>query len=1452
MSPEVDHQEQLGRAHEMIVRLRSFIEDRERARKEPIAIIGIGCRLPGGADSPEEFWRLLRDGDDTVSRFPAERGDAEALFDPAPDTPGRAYCVEGSFIDDAASFDASLFGISPGDAVGMDPQHRMALEVSWEALERAGIPPDNLESSSTGVFLGASTSDYVRMRQQLSDVTDVDPYQLFGEPAFLAGRISYQYGLRGPSHVVDTACSSSLMATHLACRSLRDRECDLALAGGVNLMLTPYGFVLVSKAGAISPDGRCKTFDASANGYGRGEGAVILVLKRLSDAQAAGDNVIAVIRGSAVNHDGRSSGLSVPSGTAQQEVIRAALADAGVTPDRVGYVEAHGTGTVLGDPIELRALEAVMGAGRSVDDPLWVGSVKTNVGHLEAAAGVTGLLKAALVLQHREIPPNQHLTTPNPNIEWDRMHLAVPTEAVDWPSGEDGNCAGVSSFGASGTNVHMVLGSPPARKARPEPDRPHELLLLSGKSEAALRGQAGRWADWLANRDDVPFRSLCRAAAVGRAHLPHRLAVVAGSPEQLRERLAAFTAHGRPPGLVSGRAAPGRKSRVAFLFPGQGSQYPDMGRGLHETEPVFRAALDRCDEALRPLLERPLLSVLYGDAEAQALLDRTEYTQPALFAVEYALAELWRSWGVQPGAVMGHSVGEFVAACVAGVLAPEDAARLVAARARLMQSLPEPGAMISVPLSEEEASAEAAAVSNLVSVASVNSERDTVLSGAEDAITEIAARLAARNVEAKRLRVSHAFHSPLVEPALAEFRAVAASVEYAVPRLTLISNVTGEPVGLDTLADPDYWCRHARQAVRFRDGMRALADAGFTTFLETGPGRTLLGLGSACLPGDDRAWIASMRRSAADGEQIRAALGELFVRGAPVDTTRLYPEEPSVPVDLPTYAFQRERYWFAERQPIALGEVADGGPRQEPAGGSGGVSGDAELLGLVMETAPEGRAGLVAGHLREVLAGALWTPADEIAPDTDLLGLGMDSLMAMQVVAACKNTFGVTASLPDLFEQPTVSAWAAHIVRLLESEHGLAGAGGAEQSAARADWTDPARLRAEAFLPEEIRPGTPSRETWDDPEEVLLTGATGFVGAHLLHELLRSTRAQVHCLVRCVDEAEGMTRLRRNLEAYLPWQEGDESRISVIPGDLAKPLLGMSEAAFDTLAYRVDAIYHNGATVNFVHTYRQLYAANVGGTQEILRLACRGPLTPVNHVSTFAIWGIPDDLTTHFSETDGLERAGRLVNGYVQSKYVAEHVVLEARERGIPVNVYRLGQVTGDTEAGVCLTNSFTCAVIKGCAEMGTAPYLDMLVEMIPADYAVRALVHISRTTQGFGDSFHLVNPARMSFNDMIGHMRRRGWPIEQIPGEDFVTKLRDDIGNGRDNPLHVLIDTMAHIVRAGEDSMSYGVDELAAALDGSRIVCPPLDGDLLDIYLDWMVRTGFLPTASHMEGSLQ
>lgn len=879
---------------------------------EPIAIIGMGCRFPG-AKSPDEFWQLLRAGADAITEVPSSRRglglfghldhDSSAIMD------GRW----GGFLDHVEQFDPQFFGISPREAEQMDPQQRLLLEVAWEALEQAGQAPDRLAGSDAGVFVGISSYDYSQLL--FSDPAGADAYAGTGSAlSIAANRLSYLLNLRGPSWAVDTACSSSLVAVHQACQSLRAGECHLAIAGGVNLILSGAMTLALVQAGMLAADGRCKTFDARADGYVRGEGAGLVVLKPLSAARRDGDHVHAAIRGAAVNQDGRSNGLTAPNGPSQQAVVRQALARAGVAPPEISYVETHGTGTALGDPIEVNSLREVLMAGRSASDPCWLGSVKTNIGHLEAAAGIAGLIKVALSMEHGEIPPTLHLEQLNPQINIDDTPLSIPTERSPWPDGGRRRIAGVSSFGFGGTNAHVIVEAAPAavedeaRVARPE-----HLLALSAQGESALRDLTQRYECHLQQHPAQPLADVCHTANTGRTHFEHRLAIVAQSSAQLQQRLGDYLAGRTVSGLARGRARVGHAPKIALLFTGQGSQYVAMGRELYETMPAFRRTLDRSDEILRPHLARPLLEVLYGHPGDDSLLNETANTQPALFALEYALAELWQSWGIRPAAVMGHSVGEYAAACVAGVFSLEDGLRLMAARARLIQALPRDGEMVALLCDESRVREALERHATEVSVAAVNGPRNTVVSGKQEAVAEVVAALEGTGVRAVKLAVSHAFHSALMEPMLSDFGRVAEDVTYSEPRLELISNVTGQ-LARGEVATPEYWGRHVRRPVRFMAGMAALHQRGYDAFVEIGPRPILLEMGRQCLPEGVGLWLPSLRRARSDWQVLLQSLGELYVNGAPIDWQSFDREYSRRKVALPTYPFQRKRHWVKARR----------------------------------------------------------------------------------------------------------------------------------------------------------------------------------------------------------------------------------------------------------------------------------------------------------------------------------------------------------------------------------------------------------------------------------------------------------------------------------------------------------------------------------------------------------
>ena len=886
--------------------------------REPIAIVGMGCRFPG-AEGPRAFWDLLRRGTDAVTEAPAGRWDGR-------DAPEARW---GGFLNDAYGFDAELFGISPREAEAMEPRQRLLLEVAWQALENAGLPADELSERPVGVFLGISGHG---LEPSADGTQDLHPYSATGSTlSVAAGRLSYVLGLRGPSLAVDTACSSSLVAVHLACQSLRAGECEMALAGGVNLLSSPRMTVALDLTGTLSAGGRCKSFAADADGYVRSEGCGLVLLERASTVNDG--RALAWIRGTAVNHDGPSNGLTAPSGRAQEAVIRSALQQAQVAPDLLDVVEAHGSGTVLGDPIELRALGAVYGAGRPLDRPLQVGSVKTNIGHLEAAAGVAGLIKMVLSLGHGELPPSLHFEEPNPHIPWKELPIAVTTSTVPWPASSGERVAAVSSFGFSGTNAHLVLSEAPAPTSEdPVPgddERPLHLLPLSAGSADALRRLAGRYGRLL-ETETSSFADVCFCAAAGRSHLEHRLTVKAADAAAARLALAAFTAGRSEAAVQVGQRH--RRPRIAFLFTGQGAGSPAVGCELYATQPVFRQAIDRCQELVG--LELPLRRVLCG----QETSDDQETVQPALFALSFALTELWRSWGVIPDAVLGHSLGEHAAACVAGACDLAGGLRLVAERGRLVGSLEAPGRMASVLAGEEIL---AGALSGGVTIAAINGPRQVAISGAAEAVAATLERLEAEGVESWPLEVPRPLHSPLVEPILDAFEQAASAVRWSPPRIPLVSGLSGRLAG-EEMGSASYWRRQMRQPVRFADGMATLAGEGIDVFVEIGPHPTLLGMGADCLAAEDvpggsseaaRLWLPSLwgdglgnrlfpfRQKQGPWSVLLDSLARLYLRGAEVDWRGFDLPYRRRRVALPNYPFER-RQPAADAEPTAAVKTA--------------------------------------------------------------------------------------------------------------------------------------------------------------------------------------------------------------------------------------------------------------------------------------------------------------------------------------------------------------------------------------------------------------------------------------------------------------------------------------------------------------------------------------------------
>lgn len=1009
---------------------------------EPIAIIGVGCRFPG-AKNPEEFWQLLCNGVDAITEVPADRWDVDALYDPNPGSLGKMNTRWGGFLEQVDQFDPQFFGIAPREAVYMDPQQRLLLEVAWEALENSGQVIEQLARTNTGVFIGIGNYDYSRLLAK--DLARVNAYIGTGNAFSIgANRLSYLFDFRGPSMAIDTACSSSLVAVHLACQSLHNGESNLALAGGVNLLLSPELTIAFSQSQMMAPDGRCKTFDATANGYVRGEGCGIVVLKRLSDALRDSDTIVALIKGSAINQDGLSNGLTAPNGPSQEAVIRQALTNAGVTPAQIGYVEVHGTGTSLGDPIEAKALGAVLATSRPPGSFCAVGSVKTNIGHLEAASGIAGLIKVALSLQHRQIPPSLHFHQINPYIPIDRLPLKVQQTLGVWPQVDRSALAGVSSFGFGGANAHIILEeAPQVQTTQPQENDPSSfdrayLLPLSARSYEALRSLARSYQKFLtlrASDSTVSLQDICYTASIRRTHHDHRLSLVFHSREELIERLEAFLQEGFRSGLSFTHKQRNRRPKLVFVFSGQGPQWWAMGRELWHCEPIVRTTLEQCNQLLRSYASWSLIDELMAD-ESQSRLAETEIAQPAIFALQVALAALWKSWGVEPSAIVGHSVGEVAAAHVAGVLSLEDAVRVVFHRSRLMQQGTGQGKMAAVELSLAEAEPLLAKYEGRLSIAAINSPTSMVLSGEATALESVLQALQQQQIFYRLLGVNYAFHSPQMEPFQAELEQSLQGLHPQAASIPIISTVTGLAQNSQDF-DATYWARNIREPVHFAAVVEQLVQTKHNLFLEISPHPVLARNISQCLHhcAQQGVVLPSLRQKERERVVMLGSFGALYTQGYPIDWSRLYPYGGRC-VSLPSYPWQRERYWFEE---------ADS-HQHEYQSGTSELEGESFPLNAIkpeaewsltrdriLSAAPAERKQLLESGLRELFARVLGFSATKVDMQQPLYKLGLDSLMSVELRNRIEANLGIVFSLED-FLGFSVAQFVTQILLLVEEK----------------------------------------------------------------------------------------------------------------------------------------------------------------------------------------------------------------------------------------------------------------------------------------------------------------------------------------------------------------------------------------------------------------------------------
>ncbi len=1448
---------------------------------EAVAVIGMAGRFPGARDLGE-FWRNLRDGIDSLQTF----GEAEMLAaGTRPETIAAPNFVgAGQLLDDVDLFDAGFFGFAPREAELLDPQHRLFMECCWQALEQAGYAVEDYDGW-IGVYGGVSLSSYLfhNIASHPEIVAQVGDFQtiLSTDRDYLTTRVSYKLNLKGPSVNVQTACSTSLAAVHFACQALLAYQTTIALAGGVRVTFPRKTGYLHQKGGIVSPDGHCRAFDADAAGAFFGEGVGVVALKRLSEALADGDAIHAVIRGTAMNNDGAGKvGYTAPSVEGQSEVISFAQSIAGVDPDSIQYVEAHGSATPLGDPIEVTALTQAFRARTDRRGFCALGSVKTNVGHLEAAAGVAGLLKTVLALENKILPPSLHFEKPNPSIDFESSPFFVNTEAREWPADGGPRRAGVSSFGMGGTNVHAVLEEAP----KPEPaapSRPWQLLVLSARSETALDAATANLAAHL-ERQEQDLADVAHTLQVGRRAFTHRRILVCKDRD---DALAALQVSD-PRRLLSATPETARRP-VIWMLSGLGEHYPGMGAGLYRSEPVFREAVDRCAEILRPHLGLDLRQELYpGGPEAhetgstgfdlKRLLGRdprpapagrlaeTWLAQPAVFVTGYALACLWKQWGVEPRGLIGYSLGEYLAACLAGVFSLEDALRVVAGRAKLIQELPA-GAMLAVPLSEAEV---APLLGDDLSLAAVNGPAFSVVAGPPEAVAVLEERLTAQGKSCRRLTTTHAFHSRMMEPVAPRLAELLRGVTLRAPEVPLVSNVTGTWMTPEEAVDPEYWTRHLLRPVRFGEGLAELWREPARLLLEVGPGQALatLALQHPASAAAQAPVLRSLRHPSEqrpDAAMVLETLGRLWLSGASVDWKGFRGDERRRRVPLPTYPFERQRFFIeaARRQPAPIAAVAaDAGI---PPSVQAPAPADRELharpnnlkTAYVEPRTPVERE--VAGIWRELLG------VRDVGAHDSFFELGGNSLLAPRLVMALNDRFGIEVPVAGLFEAPPVGAMAEGLEQI--RREGLAAV------AASRD-LGPPDLRAEVVLDADITAGGLPLADWERPRAIVLTGSTGFLGGYLLRELLARTGARIVCPVRAGSAEEAGVRIRRNLEERGLWDPAWEGRVEPLAADLGEPRWGLSEAEFTRLAGETDVIYHCGAWVNFTYPYKVLKAVNVLGTVEALRLASRIRLKPLHFISSIAaISAVVFAGGGVAYEDRDLEHTSGLFGGYGETKWVAEQLVNIARSRGIPGATYRPGVLSGDTWTGAGNTRDMIWNVLKGCVQLGIAPVSNDSIDVTPVDYVARAIVHLSRRPESLGHAFHLPQTAPLPWRDVAPIFQDYGYDIEGISYAEWHRRVTERVPRQPDNAIFPFLSLMAAPVESearlaelrslAESTGSRELQELLeqgrgdvigderfdqantlSGLAGSGIACPPFDAELLAKYLDYFVSIGWLP----------
>jgi len=1335
---------------------------------EPIAIIGMALRAPG-ARNVEEFWQNIVDAKESITWFSDDELRAAGVPEHHLSRPD--YVKASAVIPDFELFDPEFFGFSPAEAAMLDPQHRLFMECAWEALEDAAHDAQR-SKAAIGIYGGCFMNKYLPLNLYTNQGFLQSPSAYFArnynDKDFLAGRVAYLMNLRGPAVTVQTACSTSLVATHLATQALLAHECDMAIVGGVAINLPSKAGYLAVEGTMFSPTGQCRPFDARGQGTLFGSGAGFVVLRRLSDAIADGDHIRAVIRGTAINNDGNNKvSFTAPNAEAQTAVVASAQLVAAVSPDTIGYIEAHGTGTLLGDPIEVAALTDAFRLGTKRKEFCALGSVKANIGHLDAAAGVLGMIRATLALERGVVPPQANFEVPNPQLRLSETPFYVPTKPMPWPRGDVPRRAGVSSFGVGGTNAHVVLEEAPEQAkaiANTEKYTDH-LLILSARTEVALQAVSDRLAQHLGDGIAPPLSTVATTLAEGRREFSHRRFVVCSDVKEAVRGL-------RAPSAAASKIPP-HEPEVIFMFPGVGTQYPDMALEMYLNEPVFREQIDACAALLSGKLDMDIRRFLFPSKFSGPSIDgeSVPHVLAAIFTIEYSLAKLWMAWGIRPAGMVGHSLGEYVAACLAGVLSLADALDLTVRRGQIFNRIPE-GRMMGVPLPADEVRP---LLGDGLSLGAVNAPGLCMVSGRQDALDLLHANLTAKGISCRPLPIRMASHSLLVEPYLADFERVVGSYRLSPPRIPYTSCATGAWIREAEATDPTYWARQLRAPVQFMSMAAAANESPRRILLETGPGTTLTTLIGAQRFKLPPIAIASMRHPEApvtDARCLLGAAGRLWQLGVAIDFQVMRGGSVARRMPLPTYPFQRRRHWVEAGYPTGPGHSASsiGQTVPPPTEQIPDEVRPSEHLDSVVEeplTLEERR---VSDVWKEVLG------IDQLGLDDDFTAAGGHSLLAAQVMMQLRQVFTCPLSVVDLFGVPTVRGLAALIRTRLSGNREIASRPATD-------------LLGDVVLDPGITAASAQPMRNGSPGAVLLTGATGFLGSYLLSELLKQSTAKVYCLVRAEDVAKGEQRLRAQLAALeLPtWNTG---RVVVIPGDLESPRLGLSTQDFQCLVETIDAIYHCGAWVNFARPYAVLKRANVGGTEEILRLAVSGRLKPVHHVSTvFVTMGAMADGVPEIKEDDPLPPPHGHDTGYTQSKWVAEGLCNLAASRGVPVAIYRPGNILGDANTGVSNHEDYLTRVIRGCVQMGAAPRRQYSLPVGTVDDVARSIVAISLTPQSTGRTYHVIQPDPLPWNHIFEAIRAFGYDIEIVSWKEWCATLTEQLEAGKESALSALAD---------------------------------------------------------------